>query len=119
MTPLEQQLRKENQILREQVRQYKEALTAPFRAPAEWRLTPTEWTIMGVLVQLEIGTLNAIMTALYGTRPGDIPDQEIVGVYVCRMRRKLKPLGIVIHTQMGVGFFLDPETRRRLKAGDA
>ncbi len=29
--------------------------------------------IMGVLVQLELGTLNAIMTALYGTRPGDIP----------------------------------------------
>ncbi len=42
-----------------------------------------------------------------------------MGVYVCRMRKKLKPFGIVIHTQMGVGFFLDPETRRRLKAGDA
>lgn len=119
MSMTDHQLREQNEILREQVRQLKDALTAEFRAPAEWHLTRSENTIMGVLVQLETASLNAIMTALYGTRPGDVPNQEIVGVFICRMRRKLKPFGITIQTVIGVGFFLDPETRQRLKGGDA
>lgn len=37
-------------------------------------------------------------------------------VTVWRLRQRLKPYGIVIHTRQGVGWYIDDETKRRVEA---
>lgn len=117
MTVLENKLRKENELLREQVRQLKAALVVDTQIPAEWGLTSSEATLLMVLAGREMATYEAIITALYGARPGDPPSAEIVKVWLHRLRRKLAPHGATITTIWGRGCFLDADTRQRLRAG--
>lgn len=49
---------------------------------------------------------EAAMTCLYSLRPGDQPDIKIVDVWICKIRRKLKPLGLRIDTSWGRGYAL-------------
>jgi two-component system cell cycle response regulator CtrA len=41
----------------------------------------------------------------------DEPDIKIVDVFVCKMRRKLKPYRIIIQTDWGRGYFLPAESK--------
>ncbi|MBD3846884.1 hypothetical protein IED13_14330 [Bosea sp. SSUT16] len=43
----------------------------------------------------------------------DLPKISMVDVLICKMRRKLKPLGIEIGTLVGKGFFIGAAGRRR------
>lgn len=119
MSAIEARLREENETLREQVLQLREVLGVKFVAPSEWNLTRSETVIMGVLVHRELATPDAIMAALYGDRAGDTPDDQIISVFLHRMRRKLRPFGISIETAWGEGHLLNAEIRNRLKAGVA
>ena len=53
-------------------------------------------------------------------RGDDEPEMKIVDVFVCHIRRKLKPFGIEIGTRWGVGYFMTPankaEARRQIEA---
>lgn len=49
---------------------------------------------------------ETLMTALYRIE-SDEPAQKIIDVFICNIRRKLKPLGIAIGTSWGRGYRLE------------
>ena len=105
----------ENEYLRAQVRQLRDALGIGLRWPPEWNLSPRETALLGVLVSRELATRDAMMCGLYGDEP-DPPCERIVKVFVCRLRRKLGPRGFTIVTRRGHGLMMPVEQRARLRA---
>ena len=83
-------LAEENDYLRAQVHQLKDALGGGLRWPVEWNLSPRETAMLGVLVSRDLATREAIMCALYGDDP-EPPDEPILRVYTYKLRRKLDP----------------------------
>jgi two-component system, cell cycle response regulator CtrA len=78
-------------------------------------LTPQENRFLGALVARPLATRELIMTALYHQRGADEAEMKIIDVFACKVRKKLKPLAIEIHTVWGRGYRLDAATRTRLK----
>jgi hypothetical protein len=61
-------------------------------------------------------TKAAIYHALYGHLPDDEQrEPKIVDVMICNIRRKLRPAGIAISTQWGVGYGMTQEDVVRLR----
>jgi len=108
-------LRDENERLREQAAYLQDALTCGFLAPLEWRLTPQENRLLGALVARPLATREVIMAALYHHRGIDEAEMKVIDVFVCKLRKKLGPQDIKIHTVWGRGYRLDTETRTRLR----
>ena len=82
-----------------------------FLAPLEFGLTGSEARVFGVIMKREVATMDACMAALYRDEGRDEAEPKIVDVYVCRMRKKLKPFGIQIRTVWGVGYAMDPAAK--------
>lgn len=94
-------------LLQEQVAQLQKALGGETPCPVEWKLTASEARVFGVLIRREVATKDAIMAALYRDRGSAEPTPKIVDVFICKMRRKLKPHGITISTRWGMGYSLE------------
>ncbi|RUM06789.1 winged helix-turn-helix domain-containing protein [Rhizobium chutanense] len=93
-------------FLEERVRQLEEALMpASVMAPIEYQLTANEARVFSHLASRDFGTKQSIMMALYSDRAEE-PEIKIVDVFVCKMRRKLKPFGVRIETIWGQGYRL-------------
>ncbi|MGU3666136.1 helix-turn-helix domain-containing protein [Methylobacterium sp. A49B] len=103
----------ENLLLRERVAFLEAILVDCARLPMEWGLTQQETRVFGALVNRELATKDTVMAALYSDRAGAEGEVEpkIVDVFVCKIRKKLKPFGVEIRTVWGQGYTLDPETR--------
>jgi DNA-binding response OmpR family regulator len=56
------------------------------------------------------------MTALFSDDHDDPSSPEIIKVWICKMRQKLKPPGIEIKTHWGVGFEM-PEASKAIARG--
>jgi two-component system OmpR family response regulator len=56
------------------------------------------------LAQGRVVTKSHLLDAMYGT--GSDVDEQVVEVYVSRLRKKLKPLGLDITAQRGLGYVL-------------
>ena len=91
--------------------------------PPEWRLSLCERRVLSAIVALPVASTAACLTALYHDREGNEPQAENVRVVVCRLRRKLRPLGIEITTAVETGYAIaEPkrsELRRRLRQNRA
>jgi two-component system cell cycle response regulator CtrA len=109
-------LEAENDLLREEVARLERALFGELLLPVEWRLTPQEQRVVGVLLNRDYATKDAIMAALYRDLGKDEAEIKIVDVFVCKARKKLSPFGIEIHTIWGKGYSIDAETRSRTLA---
>jgi DNA-binding response OmpR family regulator len=105
----------ENDYLRAQVRQLKDALGVGLRWPPEWKLSPRETAMLGVLATRDLATRDAIMCALYGDDP-EPPDEPILRVYTYRLRRKLQSRGFTIMTRRGQGLAVPADQRAALRA---
>lgn len=103
----------ENLLLRERIAVLEAVLMESAKPAIEWGLTSQEARVFGVLVNRELATKDAIMLGLYSGRAGDDGEVEpkIVDVFVCKIRKKLKPFGVEIRTVWGQGYALDPATR--------
>lgn len=110
------ELQKRNEYLEETVHRLREALTETRLLPREWKLTPSEENVLGVLVNRELGTYEALLTALYLAKGRPEASQKILQVFICRLRKKLEPYGIKIRTVYGRGWALSPESRASLRA---
>ncbi len=90
--------------------------------PLEFGLTRSEAVICGLLAKNEMVTKSLMLEALY-MHEQDEAEIKIVDVWICKMRRKLKPFGIEIKTVWGRGFAMPPASRAiitsMLKAGSA
>lgn len=106
-------------VLRERVRQLEEVLSPPLVViQVEWGLTPHEAKVFACLAAREQASKEMIMSALYGARGDDVVQIKIVDVFVCKMRKKLKPFGIEISTLWGKGYTL-VDRKRFLRGGIA
>jgi two-component system, cell cycle response regulator CtrA len=113
-----EQLRRENFRLQTRVRDLEQALRAPFIAPRDWKLTPTEAKVFEVLMARQVATRRAIMVAVYTNVLRDEPDEKILDVWISKIRTKLRPFSIQIETHHGVGWSISPETRAHVLAGE-
>jgi len=53
-----------------------------------------------------VASKSDIYDDLYAFRPNTLPDPKIVDIYVCKLRPKLRPLGLEIETIWGTGYKL-------------
>ena len=79
--------------------------------PVEWCLTGSEARVVGLLLARNFARKDQIMTALYRDLNRDEAEAKIVDVFVCKIRRKLTPFGILIRTIWGVGYAIDEPNR--------
>jgi two-component system cell cycle response regulator CtrA len=78
-------------------------------------LTYSERLMVGLLVRRGRVRRDQFMTVLYAERPDHEPNDKIVDVLICKIRKKLKPYGVVIKTVWGAGYELTPESREIVK----
>lgn len=110
----------ENTALRDRVESLESILTADVPAAAVADLTKTESQLLGLLKKRPMVTKPQVMEVLYGARiEKDCPEEKIVDVFVCKMRKKLNPLGIEIETVWGQGYQLNAAGRQALKMLEA
>ena len=92
-------------------------------APMEWGLTGAQTRVFGVLMARELATKDAIMAGVYRDVMAEEAQPKIVDVFICHIRRKLKPFGLTIETVWGRGYRLSAEAKAavnaRLEAGMA
>lgn len=106
------------QALRDRVEELEEllGLRQPAPSSAMPHLTPCEFQLLGVLYRGGLITKEFAHRAIWGDKPeGDWPDLKIIDVFICKLRKKFSPLGVVIHTQWGVGYYLTAENKALLK----
>ena len=109
----------ELQKLRDRVAELEEALGAKLQLTPcrSVHLSPTEEKICGLLLQRPVLTLNIFFVCIYGARPEcDQPGEKMLDVWICKLRKKLGPLGVAIQTKWGAGYYLDQESRTKLAA---
>jgi two-component system cell cycle response regulator CtrA len=107
---------RENVMLRERVAALEAELIEARPLPIEWQLTAQECRVFGTLVNRELATKSAIMTALYHDRD-DEAEEKIVDVFICKIRKKLKRFNIEIKTVWGQGYCLPAAERARYRRG--
>ncbi|MDV2986153.1 UNVERIFIED_CONTAM: helix-turn-helix domain-containing protein [Methylobacteriaceae bacterium AG10] len=103
----------ENLFLRERVAALESILMDCVRPPIEWRLTGQEARVFSVLVNRELASKDAIMAGLYADRASEeeVPAPKIADVFICKLRKKLRPFGVEIKTVWGRGYSLSAEVR--------
>lgn len=103
------ELREENSRLRAEVQNLRNALSASeteFPIPRSWKLTKCEELFVRTLLRRDFADKRSLYHALYGDRIDGGPDPKIIDVFVCKIRKKLAPLGFVIETVWGRGYSL-------------
>ncbi|MFZ0270969.1 MAG: helix-turn-helix domain-containing protein [Acidobacteriaceae bacterium] len=79
-------------------------------------LTPTEQMILSVLMKNAHPRKSTFMTALYSHLHDDErAEDKIIDVFICKIRPKLKPHGIVIETAWGQGYWLNAVSKDRVR----
>jgi len=78
-------------------------------------LTPQEAICLGVLLKNKAPRRSAFMTSLYSARSDDEVDVKIIDVFICKMRKKLKPFGIEIKTHWGDGYEIPEASKARAR----
>jgi len=107
---------RENDDLREKVRQMERLIMADDPLPIEWGLTVTEEKVLRCLIARNLASKEAIHYALYGSMGEDGAEIKIVDVLVCKLRPKVLPFGIEIETQWGRGYQLTAASRDVIKS---
>lgn len=114
--------RDEIETLRAQVLQYEEAMAPRTLLPRAWRLTAKEEHLLRALRAVGPNILHhqRAMLTLYGILK-DMPEQKILDVMICKIRRKLMEAQaqIRIKTVLGRGWRMTPESYAAVAADHA
>jgi two-component system, cell cycle response regulator CtrA len=103
-------LEEENDALRARVRMLEELSGVGFESPPEFQLTRNESIIFGMLLKNQLVRRTAVMDALY-MHEQDEAEIKIVDVWICKIRKKMKPYDITISLQRGQGYFMPPASK--------
>jgi two-component system cell cycle response regulator CtrA len=98
--------------LQEDKRELLELLTDAGMKPPLPGLSPNEARIFMALLRNERMSRQAIM-AITQSRA---EDSKIVDVWICKLRKKIKPLGLEIKNIWGEGYFIPREQREATRA---
>ncbi len=101
----------------ERILNLESVLGLDFTTHPSYNLTNLEDKILGQLILHTVATRRMFYEAIYGM-DSDPPYEKIVDVFVCKLRKKLKPHGVEIKTMWGQGYFLEPDMRERAKTFD-
>jgi len=102
--------------LRDRVEQLEEALGINLELPNELGLTPLETKILGMLVKRDIINRDVMFAGLYSDRlENHQPDPKTIDVHICKLRKKLKSIGVRVYSRYGVGYYLDKEAKEKLR----
>ena len=108
-------LEEENEALRMRLADLEREFGFHNTVPLIFGLTSSEAKVLGILGARDVASKNQIMTALMADRGGDEePELKIVDVFVCKMRKKLTPFGVVIDTVWGRGYRLTPDNKKKV-----
>lgn len=87
------------------------ACRAPDMAVKDSRPTTDDATVKRRLLRGDAVTKNGLMDAVYTTGIDDQPEIKIIDVFICKLRKKLKPFGIEIATIWGVGYQMTADSK--------
>jgi two-component system cell cycle response regulator CtrA len=108
-------LEAENDELRARIAELEEELGLAAQPPSLFGFTSQEAAIFGVLLKTANPRKSTFMTALYGDEADDPPEEKIIDVMICKMRKKLVPFGIMIETSWGEGFSMPEASKARAR----
>jgi two-component system, cell cycle response regulator CtrA len=86
--------------------------------PAAFRLTKKEVDFLQALMGRASATKEQLLALVYADRWGmdDEPEIKIVDVFICKLRKKLKPFGVTIETLWGRGYALPVQSKETIRA---
>lgn len=100
----------ENARLREQL---DGLLNVRFYLP-DAHLTPHEETLLAALYSSARPTKDTLHNCLYADSIDGGAEPKILDVFVCKLRKKLRYMGIHIKTDWGKGYYLTKESKEKL-----
>jgi two-component system, cell cycle response regulator CtrA len=100
----------------ETIRQLRKPVPPTHLLPHSWGLTPRERDLLAVLFmsRLTYTHRDVLMEAMYADRDHEA-NEKIVDVWICKMRKKLKPLGMKIESRRGLGYRIPEETKQIIR----
>jgi len=112
-------LREQNAFLQEENRQLRERFVIQKDDVMEFRipgihLTFAEACILHCLLSSGFVSRKAIFNSVFFDNGNDFRNDKNIDVHLCKIRRKLKPLGITIRNVFARGFSIADEQRRKL-----
>lgn len=108
-------LERENEELHERIAQL-EGMLGQTWLPPIFGLTSKEEQVVQSLLSSDVMTSERAMLALYSDNPDDPPDEKIIDVFVCKIRKKLEPFGVEIKTHWGRGWSMSTESKNEIRA---
>ncbi|TAL43815.1 MAG: winged helix family transcriptional regulator [Salinibacterium sp.] len=106
---------KENEMLRVRIEELEDALGMRAPAPLCFDLSAYEARVFGMLMRREMVAKETVMLGLYGGRPDEGPEIEIVAVFICHLRKKIEKFGVRIDTVRGQGYRLSPDMKAAVR----
>ncbi len=83
---------------------------------ARYGLSRTQAKMTEMLLKRDLVQAKSLYTMLYGMRPEcDQPDEDVVAVHLCKLRKALDLFDIAITTRWGFGWYFDAETKARIR----
>lgn len=75
-------------------------------------MTGQEAALFRILLAAKGRTISkeGLLSELYSRKfyaDGEIPEIKIIDVFICKLRKKLEPMGLVIETAWGKGYYLE------------
>jgi len=102
------ELESENAALRE-------LQNIPEAAAPVFGFTVSENNIFNALMAREIISEDGLMSLLYSARADNPPMDNVISVFLCKIRRKLKPFGVTIHNRKAHGWLISREHKARIR----
>jgi DNA-binding response OmpR family regulator len=100
--------------LRDRIEELERLIGMRMVPPRLWGLTGREADVLGILLRRQVMTHAQLFEAIWG---GDSErNLKIVEVVVCKLRAKLRPHGIAIRNEYGVGYFIPPDSKATARA---
>lgn len=100
--------------LRDRIEELERLMGMRMVPPRLWGLTRQEADVLGILLRRQVMAHAQLFEAIWG---GDSEcNIKIVEVVVCKLRAKLRPHGIEIRTEYGVGYFIPPDSKAAARA---
>jgi two-component system cell cycle response regulator CtrA len=83
--------------------------------PKALALTPTETSLVAVLLANDHCSHELLFSALFSDRPEeDQPDDKITDILIFKAREKLRRFGMNLETYRGFGFSMRPESKAKM-----
>ena len=107
------------EYLEEENRQLRSALSGPkFDYPREWKLTRAEQRLLHCLYTGKHG-FRQHEALLHAVAHHEWADDNLLKVQISKVRKKLKPFGIIINTVWGEGYQLFQESLMTISEASA